>query len=254
MTSGGLEATWASNLADCLIGRLSATSTTTVTWLNHVSAMTGVAANVDYSGFDYVGIDGVLLRSLLDKDGPRTSADLVLPLLLDKAASGLRVALIGSTSHALERSAAVIGRRSASPIVVYRRNGYDEMIDAASAALELTASRVDLVIVGLGAPRQDQYVLDLAEHGVRGVILTCGGWLDQVHKENYYPWFAYPLRLNWLFRLCREPRRLWRRYSIDGVRAIRSRQLLRARLLGSSASALHRAKLASESPPASRAN
>jgi hypothetical protein len=31
------------------------------------------------------------------------------------------------------------------------------------------------------------------------------------------------LRLNWLVRLAREPRRLWRRYTVDAVRAVRAR-------------------------------
>jgi hypothetical protein len=34
------------------------------------------------------------------------------------------------------------------------------------------------------------------------------------------------LRLNWLVRLAREPKRLWRRYTIDAVRALRARAKL----------------------------
>ena len=54
----------------------------------------------------------------------------------------------------------------------------------------------------------------------RGYALSCGGFLDQVLRPGYYPAWAYPLRLNWLIRLAREPRRLWRRYTVDAVLAV----------------------------------
>jgi hypothetical protein len=38
--------------------------------------------------------------------------------------------------------------------------------------------------------------------------------------------------LNWLVRLAREPRRLWRRYTIDAVRALRSRAELAEYVIG----------------------
>jgi hypothetical protein len=54
----------------------------------------------------------------------------------------------------------------------------------------------------------------------RGYAMTCGGFLDQILQSNYYPAWAYPLRLNWLVRLAREPRRLWRRYTVEAVVAL----------------------------------
>ena len=45
-------------------------------------------------------------------------------------------------------------------------------------------------------------------------VITCGGYFDQVIVGDYYPAWAYPMRLNWLVRMWHEPRRLWRRYLI----------------------------------------
>ena len=88
-------------------------------------------------------------------------------------------------------------------------------------------------MVGLGAPLQDQYALQLADAGLRGALVaTCGGWLDQVTTPDYYPRFAYHAKLNWAVRLVREPRRLWRRYTVDAVRARRRQVELRGYLLG----------------------
>jgi UDP-N-acetyl-D-mannosaminuronic acid transferase (WecB/TagA/CpsF family) len=81
----------------------------------------------------------------------------------------------------------------------------------------------DMLLVGLGAGLQEQVLLEAASAMGRGYALTCGGFLDQVIQDGYYPGWAYPLRLNWLVRLAREPRRLWRRYTVEALRALSSR-------------------------------
>jgi exopolysaccharide biosynthesis WecB/TagA/CpsF family protein len=82
----------------------------------------------------------------------------------------------------------------------------------------------DMVLVGLGAGLQEQVLLEAASAMPRGYALTCGGFLDQVLHPGYYPGWAYPLRLNWLVRLAREPRRLWRRYTVGALLAVARRR------------------------------
>ena len=95
------------------------------TWFNHHSALQSMQAAVPVQDFDLLGIDGKFLGSLLHGHVPRTSADLVLPLLLDEAGS-LRIALIGSTDDVLEGVAARVeadGRHT----VVIKKNGYSHL-------------------------------------------------------------------------------------------------------------------------------
>lgn len=206
-------------LAQALAANLERGIGGTLTWLNHYSALRAREAGVPLHEFDYLGVDGILLCRLVKTDCARTSADLLLPALLERSQQ-LRIALIGSTSGTLlnvrEKIESNYGHQ-----VVLMRDGYEERPSPALLRRELRTNRVQLVIVGLGAPLQDFYALDIRLRGV--LVATCGGWLDQFSGENYYPAWAYPLRLNWLVRLVREPRRLWRRYSIDAVRAFRAR-------------------------------
>jgi Glycosyl transferase WecG/TagA/CpsF family len=54
------------------------------------------------------------------------------------------------------------------------------------------------------------------------VIFTAGGWLDQLaDRPQYFPPLVHQLRLGWLLRIIREPRRLVRRYTLDAVSALR---------------------------------
>ena len=50
--------------------------------------------------------------------------------------------------------------------------------------------------------------------------MTGGSFLDHVADndkwpESWYPAWANRFSLNWLYRLLHEPRRLWRRYTIE---------------------------------------
>jgi beta-1,4-glucosyltransferase len=210
--------------ARALLARIEARAGGTVTWLNHYTAMQSLRGGVPVHRFDHLGVDGILLRRLLGATTPRTSADLVLPLVLEHGAP-LRIALIGSTTETLQAVAAKIEAQYGHRVVLMR-DGYAGLPSAAELRTELQAAGAQIAVVGLGAPLQDHYTLAAASPEV--LVVTCGGWLDQfAGEESYYPAWAYPLRLNWLVRLAREPRRLWRRYTLDALRALRSRTKLR---------------------------
>src|SRR3954471_11879887 len=97
---------------------------TSVTWLNHWSMLEIQAkAETLLLEFDFIGIDGQLLQRLVGEPlPPRTSADLVLPMvLLEKH---LRVALLGSSSEKLNiTSTRIETLLDESSHVVAARNG-----------------------------------------------------------------------------------------------------------------------------------
>lgn len=225
------EDVWSDNFAAVLATEISARRGRTLTWFNHYSVQQSMGAYVDVSRFSFVGIDGMLLRRLTGS-APRTSADLVLPRLIARLRPGSRVALIGSSPDILRRVTAHLEALPSAPRIVYARDGYAGLPAPEQAARDLRELDAELVVVGLGAPLQDQYTLQLADAGLRrALIATCGGWLDQVTEPDYYPSFAYRLKLNWAVRVLREPGRMWRRYTIDAARAHRRQAELRAYLL-----------------------
>jgi exopolysaccharide biosynthesis WecB/TagA/CpsF family protein len=212
----------AAALATTLLSSLTRQSGGVVTWLNHYTALQSVQAGTPIEQFDYLGLDGILLCRLVRSGVPRTSADLVMPLLL-QTAEPLRIALIGSTPETLAQVAEKIQTEHGHR-VSFVRDGYAGLPTPEELRRQLRAARVQVVVVGLGAPLQDRYALAL--RSPRMLVVTCGGWLDQYAGGTYYPAWAYPLKLNWLVRLAREPKRLWRRYTVDAVRAVRARDRL----------------------------
>ncbi|MFM2482027.1 WecB/TagA/CpsF family glycosyltransferase [Celerinatantimonas sp. YJH-8] len=76
--------------------------------------------------------------------------------------------------------------------------------------------KVDVVVVGMGSPYQEKFLIDLSNYGWKGYGFTCGGFIDQtvMKGEKYYPDIVNKLNLRWLYRLFKEPQRLAYRYLI----------------------------------------
>jgi exopolysaccharide biosynthesis WecB/TagA/CpsF family protein len=214
-------------LADRLAEQWATGGVVSVTWLNHHGALRWLDSGMaTLAWMDYVGVDGLLLTKLLGYSShERTSADLVLPRLLPLL-EGARIALIGTRRPSLDKAAAAFRQRFAIPStasIVDTRDGYSELAISGGISSWLEACQPNVIVVGLGSGLQERWALEVAARLRSGLLITCGGYLDQVHQPAYYPSWAYSLRLNWAMRLARDPTRLWRRYTTEAVRAIRRR-------------------------------
>jgi len=88
--------------------------------------------------------------------------------------------------------------------------------DTAAMAAAVNASKADVLWVGLGSPKQERW-----SHEIRGmvsasVIGPIGAMFDfYAGTMPMAPRWIQAAGMQWLYRLAREPRRLWRR-NIDG--------------------------------------
>jgi N-acetylglucosaminyldiphosphoundecaprenol N-acetyl-beta-D-mannosaminyltransferase len=85
----------------------------------------------------------------------------------------------------------------------------------------IRAACPDVVIVALGAPKQEIWI-DIVRDGLRpAVFLGAGATLDFLSGAvPRAPRWISNAGLEWLFRLSKEPRRLWRRYLLRDPRFI----------------------------------
>lgn len=184
----------------------------TVTWLNHWSVER--AEWTSLRKMTHVGVDGTYLQLLLRSTGSRverTSADLVLPLYLELVGDA-RVALIGAAPGVAEAAAARLSG------VVFVADGFDGLASLLTDPTGLRASAPTAVVLGLGAGLQDRTALRIRALLPDAAVFTAGGWIDQLAaSSNFFPAVVHQLRVGWLRRLLREPRRLIRRYTTDAV-------------------------------------
>ena len=94
--------------------------------------------------------------------------------------------------------------------------------DLSPAELDDTAERIaaagaDVVWVGLGTPKQDRVVHDLARR-VPATFVAIGAAFDFLAgTKPQAPGWMQDRGLEWLFRLGSEPRRLWKRYLVGNT-------------------------------------
>ncbi len=85
----------------------------------------------------------------------------------------------------------------------------------------IDGSQADVVWVGLGAPKQERWMHEHRGRLKAPVLVGVGAAFDfHTGRIAQAPEWMRERGLEWLFRLSREPRRLWRRYVIYGTRFV----------------------------------
>jgi N-acetylglucosaminyldiphosphoundecaprenol N-acetyl-beta-D-mannosaminyltransferase len=143
-----------------------------------------------------------------------------LPSLFALAESrGWKVFFLGSEPGVAEM--AISHFKTTYPgLLIEGRDGYFDCSPGSAENSEvlstIAASEPDLLLVGMGMPRQEHWVLDNLEHLRVGAILTGGACMDYFAGTKATPprWLGQ-LGMEWAFRLASEPRRLWRRYLLE---------------------------------------
>lgn len=124
---------------------------------------------------------------------------------------GATVGLVGGKPGVADTARSLLSRRF--PGIEWTRTFSGYANDVSQALEWHRQNQTALVIVGMGAPRQEAFLRDLAAAGWQGIGFTCGGYFDQLGQGgSYYPGWVDRLHLRFAWRLAREPRRLWRRY------------------------------------------
>ena len=189
--------------------------------------------------FDFVLPDGIgvvwALRQLENPNAGRFSFDassLYLPLFAALNERRASVFVCGAGPGVAER--AVERMRAEFPDIIYcgASDGYR---DRAELRGTIEDAAPDVVVCGMGVPHQERFLLTLEEAGYAGLMISCGGFIDQLAAApRYYPAWIDKLELRWAWRIYQEPRRLWRRYFVDYWPFILTTvpTVLRRRLLG----------------------
>lgn len=224
------------------ISRLCFSSTVTLVsrWLASDGHRRVATANLDFlrlahedPGFrsalatcDLVTADGwpvVWLARRAGREVPERVAgsDLVPALAAECARTGRSIHLFGGHEGTAEEAAARLVERhpglriagTASPRVDLR----DEAA-CARAASEIRATRADLLLVGLGAPKQDLFLARwLPATGCR-VGIGVGGTFDFLAgRIRRAPRAVRAVGMEWAWRMAKEPRRLVGRYAADAA-------------------------------------
>lgn len=137
------------------------------------------------------------------------------------AQHGLRFFLLGATEEANAQAAETLRAMYPGLQVVGRHHGYFSEIDEDELCDEINLTQPDVIWVGLSVPREYEFAVRNKTRLRAGWLVTCGGcfnFITGAYKRA--PRWMQNLGLEWLFRLAREPRRLFWRYAVTNPIAI----------------------------------
>lgn len=185
------------------------------TFLNPVSYLDALKHKELFSSFDGIFADGGLLvkaiKMTYGASVKRRSFDMtsLASIVFSYAAkTGKSVAIVATKQEMVEKAVANLEKSFQGLTICYYRNGYfkgeQEMDDEAKKIVSL---HPDILIVGMGVIKQEQFLLKVRNAGYQGIGFTCGGFIHQTaqDKAEYYPDWVDKHGLRFVYRMYKEP-------------------------------------------------
>jgi exopolysaccharide biosynthesis WecB/TagA/CpsF family protein len=190
---------------------------------NHLAATESLALSDAFSKIDYVFADGVGLqigRLLLGLPAFQrvSGTDMVPELLHDLASTGCRVFLLGGTPRLSKTAAARLPELFPGITISGYEHGYFDRSTESRLLDRINASRTDLLLIGMGTPTQELWLLrNQGSLNVR--MAACVGglfhyWAGDLRRS---PRILVRVGFEWAGILLQQPHK-WRIYTIDAVR------------------------------------
>lgn len=165
---------------------------------------------------DGIGLD-IASKLLFGKPFPENmnGTDFV-PAYLRHTRRRYRIFLLGAKPGVAAKAAASLMALAPQHDIVGTSHGYVEGEEETARVLDrIRQSRADVLLVGMGDPKQELWLMDHLAHTGCRLGFCVGALLDFMAGEvPRAPVWVRTVRGEWAFRLIQEPRRLGRRYLI----------------------------------------
>ena len=197
----------------------------------HDPAFAAVLENADLATPDGAPIAWMLRRLGAPRQQRINGPDLMWRYCEQAAVSGESIYLYGGSETTLQAlRERLLGAFPGLRIAGHYSPPYRPLTEEEDAAVveRINASGASTVWVSLGCPKQEQWMA--AHRGrIHAVMIGVGAAFDyHAGTLRRAPLWMQQRGLEWLYRLCTEPRRLWRRYVFTNTRFLlgAARQLL----------------------------
>lgn len=139
--------------------------------------------------------------------------DLMLDACAQASKLGLSIYLLGARPEVVNAAAQRLHQRWPSLLIAGSRDGYFEQHEEAAVVDAINASGAAFLFIGISSPRKEIFLRENWEDLTVPVAMGVGGAFDVVSgRLPRAPRAVQKIGMEWLFRLCLEPRRLAMRY------------------------------------------
>lgn len=162
---------------------------------------------------------GKLLGYPLEKEQRITWVDLIWPLMRSAASSDWKIFYLGADTESVTKGVDVLKQELPKLDISFRDGFFDAKIGSEENIEVINlVNRInpDILIVGMGMPRQEKWIVENHKQLNARVIMTCGAAIEYVAGTvNTPPRWMGRSGLEWLYRLGENPRRFAFRYMIE---------------------------------------
>lgn len=172
------------------------------------------------NSFDLVVPDGIgLIYASKIKKMPLkervTGFDISMELLSIGEERPINLYLLGGKPGISEKAAYNVEEKFPGVTVVGNRDGYFSLEDEEEIVNIINQSNPDIIFVGLGFPKQEEFIKRNKEILKGKIIIGNGGVIDILSGESKRaPDIFINLNLEWLYRLIQEPSRIKRQMAL----------------------------------------
>ena len=142
-----------------------------------------------------------------------TGIDLMIDICEESQKYGSRIFLYGSKPGIAKTAKENLKKQFPNINIVGECNGY---CDEGETTQKILEARSDIVFVGLGSPKQEEFIIENKEKfpSVK-IFMPVGGSFDVISKtKKRAPNWVIKCNLEWLYRLFQEPSRIGRQMKL----------------------------------------
>jgi len=160
-----------------------------------------------------------ILGKRISTDYRITYVDLIHPLLDMANQKRWKMYYLGSKPGIASKASKILEQKY-NNVNIKTSHGYFKFNSKNDQEIikEINKFQPELLLVGMGMPRQENWILNNYEHLNSNIIMNAGACFDYIANEaKTPPRILGKIGLEWLYRLLNEPRRLWQRYLYEPI-------------------------------------
>lgn len=168
---------------------------------------------------DGVGVSLALRFKKINEKENMNGTDFIPKVLKLSAENNKKIFLLGAKEEVIKEVPKKLKEKYKNINIVGFRNGYFNEKDQDKIIYDINSSGAEILIVGMGAPLQEIWI-SRNKHKFKNIkLIIAGGAIFDFLSEKVprAPKTLRKLKLEWLYRLYLEPKRLFYRYVIGNI-------------------------------------
>ena len=145
-----------------------------------------------------------------------TGTDLLFSLLNLSCRKNYKIFLLGAKEQIIRRVSGNLQHRFPNLQIIDIHSGY--FSNDRRIVEKINKAQPEILFIGMGFPKQEKWIHKYIDQLNIKIAVCVGGIFDIIGGETKRaPKWMQKSGLEWFFRLCQEPGRLWKRYLVGNI-------------------------------------